>query len=47
MNNLEVNSSIPHDLVDICIVKDRDHPSIILIRENTGCVKKVSLLELI
>lgn len=31
MNSLEVNSSIPQDLADICIVKYRDHPSIVLI----------------
>lgn len=46
MNSLEVNSSIPHDLADICIVKYRDHPSIVLIQENTGCAKKYLLFKI-
>ena len=34
MNSSEVNSTIPHDPVNICILKYSDHPSIKLIREN-------------
>lgn len=34
MNNSEVNSTIPQDPVNICILKYSDHPSIKLIREN-------------
>lgn len=30
----EVNSTSPHDPVNICILKYRDHASIELIREN-------------
>ena len=46
MISLEVNSSIPHDFVDLCIVKYRDHPSIVLIRQIALAPKKVFLIEL-
>ena len=47
MNSSEVNSTIPHDPVNICILKYRDHASIELIRENEQFVNPSTFSEII
>lgn len=45
MNSPEVNTTIPHDPVDTCIWKYRDHPSISLIRKNVSFVNPFTFSE--
>ena len=40
------SSASPHDPVDICILKHRDHPNIKLIRENVSFVNLFTFLKI-